>query len=129
MIGHSIQHATQAAIEEGLRRFAKGLFWDAHEAWEEAWLSEEGTVKLGLQGLIQMTAAFHKGYRMNNPRAMLTLLQASIEKLHHVSQSDEGFAGIDMRVLLRDLRSIAEELGAMDARRGLPGPPLVVRCR
>lgn len=127
--GLAISPATQAAVEEGLRRFERGLFWEAHEAWEEAWLVEQGTVKLGLQALIQMTAAFHKGHRMHNQRAMLTLLASSIEKLHHVVASGSCFAGIDAGALLRDLHDISDR-AALSIGLGddPPGAPRISRC-
>jgi hypothetical protein len=128
MAPNPLPAATQHAIEEGLRRYAGGLFWEAHEAWEDAWLVEEGDVKLGLQGLIQLTAAFHKGHRMNNPRAMRTLLVASIEKLEHVALSHPCFAGIDVPVLLHALRDIAGRTDARDAPDALPDPPVIPRC-
>jgi hypothetical protein len=112
---------TRAAVEEGLRRFEAGLFWDAHEAWEEAWLAEDGDLKLGLQGLIQLTAAFHKALRMNNRRAFGTLLDASLEKLEHVHAREPCFAGIDLTVLIADLH-------ALRAASATPVPPTLVRC-
>lgn len=105
-----IQADTQAAVDEGLRRFEAGRFWDAHEAWEEAWLKEEGDVRLGLQGLIQMTAAFHKGLAMKNRRAALTLLAASLDKLVHLRAHAACFAGIDLGTLIADLRIIRDRL-------------------
>lgn len=115
---------TQAALDEGLRRFEAGLFWDAHEAWEEAWLEEEGDLKLALQGLIQLTAAFHKGLRMNNLRAMGTLLDASLEKLDHVAPRLACLGGIDLEALARDVRT----LRAPSTETSVPTPPAIRRC-
>jgi hypothetical protein len=125
-----ITSATQNAIDEGVHRFEKGLFWEAHEAWEEAWLVEEGDVRLGLQALIQMTAAFHKGLRMKNPRAMVTLLDASLEKLDHIARLGSCFAGIDLTTLRGELRLI-RNVAATGLAEGceLPAAPILRRCQ
>ena len=52
--------STPGALRRGAALFDKGRFWDAHEAWEEAWLEEDGEVRLLLQGLIQVAAGYHK---------------------------------------------------------------------
>lgn len=49
-------------LAEGAELYNEGAFWEAHEAWEEAWLAlrEEGheAPAAYLQGLILATAAF-----------------------------------------------------------------------
>ena len=42
------------SLERGAALFNTGKFWEAHEAWEEAWLELENEEKLFLQGLIQV---------------------------------------------------------------------------
>jgi uncharacterized protein len=48
--------ATHRALEQGRTLFNQGCFFEAHEAWEAAWLHEEGELRLLLQGLIQVAA-------------------------------------------------------------------------
>ncbi len=50
---------TQGALAEGLQRYHAGEFFAAHESWESLWLVAEEPEKTFLQGLIQVTAAFH----------------------------------------------------------------------
>jgi Domain of unknown function (DUF309) len=50
---------TQGALAEGLRLYHAGEFFAAHEAWEGVWLRAQEPEKKFLQGLIQVTAAFH----------------------------------------------------------------------
>ena len=57
---------TQGALAEGLRLYDAGEFFAAHEAWESVWLLAQEPEKMFLQGLIQVTAAFHHLQR-NNP--------------------------------------------------------------
>lgn len=46
-----------AALREGARRFDAGAWFEAHEAWEEAWRGAEGGRRALLQGLILAAAA------------------------------------------------------------------------
>ena len=57
---------TQGSLAEGLRLYDAGEFFAAHEAWESVWLRAQEPEKMFLQGLIQVTAAFHHLQR-NNP--------------------------------------------------------------
>jgi predicted metal-dependent hydrolase len=92
--------ASLAALETGLAEYEAGRFFEAHEAWEEAWLAEEGLAKTFLQGLIQLAAAFHKGLVLHGPRGMATLLAHAREKLGHVARHDLTIAGLDLPSLL-----------------------------
>ena len=57
-------------LEEGRALFNAGRFFEAHERWEEAWLSETGPARLLLQGLIQVAAGFLKMKAGNRPAAI-----------------------------------------------------------
>ncbi|HYE77871.1 MAG TPA: DUF309 domain-containing protein, partial [bacterium] len=50
----------EPAYLEGIRLFNGGCFFEAHEAWESAWLRAEGRERMFYQGLIQAAAAFVK---------------------------------------------------------------------
>jgi hypothetical protein len=76
-----ISAATRRALDEGIRRFDAGRFFDAHEVWEGAWLLETGEVRKGLQGLIQIAAGFHKGLVQGRPAGMVTLLGKGLGRL------------------------------------------------
>lgn len=56
------QDGVRALVAEGAGLYNAGEYWEAHEAWEEAWhlLREAGEADLAdlLQGLILATAAF-----------------------------------------------------------------------
>ena len=44
-------------IERGVRLFDAGLYWEAHEAWEEAWIPDRrGPDAPFLKGIIQVAA-------------------------------------------------------------------------
>src|SRR5260370_30199129 len=73
--------ATAEAIERGRALFNDRRFFEAHEAWEAAWLREEGELRLLLQGLIQIAAAFHKIARGDHPSGCTRLLSWGLAKI------------------------------------------------
>ena len=53
------------SLERGIELFNAGRFWDAHEAWEEAWMPDRKGPDSGFyKGLIQVAAGcLHYGRR------------------------------------------------------------------
>jgi uncharacterized protein len=91
---------TEGPLAEGLRLYDAGEFFTAHEAWESVWLGSPEPEKTFLQGLIQVTAAFHHLQR-NNPLGAMLLLQAALRRL---DRYPEGFGGISVTLLCHDIR-------------------------
>ncbi len=56
---------TRGNLQEGLRCFHSGAFFEAHEHWESVWLAAQEPEKTFLQGLIQVAASFHHFQRGN----------------------------------------------------------------
>jgi uncharacterized protein len=106
---------TQGPLAEGLRLYHAGEFFAAHEAWESVWLGAQEPEKMFLQGLIQVTAAFHHRQR-NNLRGTALLLQAALRRLERYPAC---FGGISVTLLCNDIR---EWLQALEA--GVPAPHL-----
>jgi uncharacterized protein len=104
---------TQGELAEGLRRYRAGEFFAAHESWESLWLLAQEPEKMFLQGLIQVTAAFHHLQR-NNPLGTLRLLQAALGKLERYPAN---FGSISVLLLCADIR---EWLKVLEA--GAPEP-------
>ena len=92
---------TQGALAEGLRLYDAAEFFAAHEAWESVWLSAQEPEKTFLQGLIQVTAAFHHLQRENR-LGTSRLLRAALGRLERYP---EGFAGISVHLLRDDIRA------------------------
>lgn len=90
---------TEGALAEGLRLYDAGEFFNAHEEWESVWLHASEPEKTFLQGLIQVTAAFHHLQRDNRLGAAL-LLQAALGRLGRYSP---GFGGISVNLLCDDI--------------------------
>ncbi len=91
---------TEGALAEGLRLYEAGEFFTAHEAWESVWLAAPEPEKTFLQGLIQVTAAFHHLQR-DNPLGAMLLLQAALRRL---DRYPESFGGISLSALRDDIR-------------------------
>jgi predicted metal-dependent hydrolase len=102
---------TEGPLAEGLRLYDAGEFFTAHEAWESVWLGSPEPEKTFLQGLIQVTAAFHHLQR-NNPLGTVLLLQAALRRL---DRYPEGFGGISVTLLCNDIR---ERLRTLEAPGG-----------
>jgi hypothetical protein len=102
---------TEGALAEGLRLYDAGEFFTAHEAWESVWLKAPEPEKTFLQGVIQVTAAFHHLQR-NNPLGAVLLLQAALRRL---DRHPPGFGGISVTLLCEDVR---ECLGKLESGAG-----------
>jgi uncharacterized protein len=73
----------------GVELFNTRYFFEAHEAWEEIWLLAAPPEKTFLQGLIQVTAAFHHHSR-ENLRGTKSLLRAGLLKLEDFPPHHRG---------------------------------------
>ncbi len=105
----------------GLVQFNSGLFFDAHETWEEIWLASPEPDKTFLQGIIQISAAFHH-YGRGNMRGTQSLLEAGLRRL---ARFPSGHHGID----LESLRAAAREWADALAAGADPGRARVPRIR
>ena len=91
---------TQGVLAEGLRLYDAGEFFAAHEAWESVWLLAQEPEKTFLQGLIQVTAAFHHLHR-DNRLGTARLLRAALGRLERYPAC---FGGISVDLLCDDIR-------------------------
>jgi uncharacterized protein len=92
---------TEGALAEGLRLYDAGEFFAAHEAWESVWLLAREPEKTFLQGLIQVTAAFHHLQR-DNLLGTARLLRAALGRLERFPAY---FGGISVDLLRSDIRT------------------------
>jgi len=100
-------HSALPGHDREARLFARGValfnsrhFFEAHEAWEEIWLHTRPPEKIFLQGLIQVTAAFHHHLR-SNPRGFKSLLHAGITKLEAFPPEHRGLQTEGLRAAAR----------------------------
>ena len=94
-----LREETRAALAEGRRLFNAGRFFEAHEAWEAAWLREQEHpwVRTLLQGLIQVAAAFHQALDRRNASGCARLLAAGGTRLETLPDSCAGLALASLR--------------------------------
>jgi predicted metal-dependent hydrolase len=88
----ALSRQTEERLARGRELFNSGLYFEAHEAWEDAWREETGPVRLTLHGLIQVAAGLHKATRQNQPKGCVRLLEMGLEKLRGVPEDSCGFA-------------------------------------
>lgn len=91
--------ADAQTLRHALTLFARGAYFDCHEALEPLWLAAPAESKGFYQGLIQLAAAlvhWRRGYRP----AILPLLDAAHAKLARVAPDT---AGLDLPALVASL--------------------------
>ena len=81
---------------EGVRLFNAGDFFEAHEAWEEAWHMATGRRRRFYQGLIQAAVALEH-LRRGNRRGCTRLYQGCLAKLDDLP---DVYRGIEIMPLL-----------------------------
>ena len=90
----------RSCLERGIALFNSGQFFEAHEAWEDAWRAEtDNPTRSFLQGLIQVSAGFVKWQR-GHPRGMAALLERGAEKLR---RGPSGALGLNIGELLESV--------------------------
>ena len=94
MTGAPVPPDDAKILARGVELFNRGAFWEAHEAWEELWLRAGPDIRLFLQGLIQLAAAWHHVGR-GNQRGAERLFRAGLEKLAPYRPSHAGIDGSD----------------------------------
>jgi len=102
------------AFRRGIEQFNLGLFFEAHETWEEVWLRSPEPEKTFLQGIIQIAAAFHH-FSRGNARGAHTLLQAALGRLAR-------FPDVHCGIALGALRTAAQAWAAALAGGRNPRP-------
>src|SRR4051794_13108905 len=109
----------QRLFREGIDRFNRGRFFDAHEAWEEIWRSTTPEPRDLFQGLIQVAAALHQHLDLKRIEGPRRTLAKAMRRLEPYAPSA---LGIDVEDLLRQ----AEDWEAwLERQQGEP-PPLPV---
>lgn len=111
------------AFAEGIRRFNAGEYFEAHEAWESAWLRSEGRERLFYHGLIQAAAACVHLQHSRRKGAQL-LYAKSHDKLQHFQ---ETFLGLEIGTLNAALAALFGPVCAEPPETPLDGPALVAQ--
>ena len=107
-------------LQTGLNLFNREMYFECHEALEEAWLQASGEQKTFLQGLIQIAVALHH-LRRNNLTGASRLLAAGMEKLSTFAPRHEG---VELRPLLDALETLREAIRSGILPQPLPLPKI-----
>lgn len=105
----------------GIDLFNAGRYWDAHEAWERAWvaLPKGSDERRFYQGLIQLAAAFlHRGRAKTAPA--VRCYRSSMEKLEGLP---DRFLEIDVAALRLDASRCFEPVAAGEPESAWPPAP------
>ncbi len=103
-------------FSKGVDLFNQGLYFEAHEIWEEAWNDSEGTEKRFLQALIQIAVALLK-WQSGIPGGAIKMHKMAMEKL---SALPDRCLGCDVRRIEREFHGLLKDLVEKD--RNLPFP-------
>ncbi len=102
-------------LEAGARLFNAGLWWEAHEAWEERWLAAAGRERQFLQALILLAAALHKRWGHGS------LTHRNFFKAEKYLDALPGnYGGVDLTLLRAEVWAALHQQGA---RPQLPAGP------
>ena len=81
---------------EGIEFFNRGLYFECHEALEEAWREETGPCRLLYQAILQVSVALFHVKNGNTRGAQKVLLRAS-KKLEYLPDDCQGVPVADLR--------------------------------
>jgi predicted metal-dependent hydrolase len=116
--------ARAEAVHAGMTAYEDGEFFEAHEAWEPAWMGTDDVAERALlQGLIKVAAADVHGLR-GNVRGVATNLTGALERLEAARAAGRRAvpgATIDLDALIA---AVALRLGR--ARAGESTPPIPI---
>ena len=91
-------------LAEGVALFNGGHWYEAHEAWEEAWKRESGPRRALLQGLIQVAAGWLK-QREGRAEGARTLFSRALRHLEPLPATCEG---VEVGALVAQVRQWRE---------------------
>lgn len=116
-----------AAVRAGFRHYEAGEAFEAHEAWEPAWMGTDDLAERAvLQGLIKVAAAEVHGRRRNAP-GVVRNLEGALERLRYAREARRTSVP-GARLDLAGLIDRAEGRLVI-ARAGDPGPSIVIPWR
>jgi len=93
-------------LDEGIKFFNSGHYFEAHEVWEDLWRETSGELRFFYQGLRQAAVGLYHLSRGNLIGARAQMSKA-IPKL---DESSAHASGIDGDALRRVLRKVLDEL-------------------
>jgi uncharacterized protein len=86
-------------LEDGIRQFNEGHWYEAHETWEDLWRETPGEARLFYQGLVQAAVGLCH-LAGGNTRGGRRVLERGMKNLQAFPAA---YAGIDNRRLIDEL--------------------------
>lgn len=130
--GGELLPGTRLALARGRELYTAGRHFEAHEAWEEAWVAESGDARRLLHGLILVAAGLVKAFRDGRPAGAVKHLEAASERLASLPGAFAGVRLGEFRAELagalkaarrwRDGEGALADLRAPNLRLQVPGP-------
>ena len=112
------------SLQRGIDLYNAGRYWDAHEAWEEAWMPDRKGPEGGFyKGLIQVAAA-NLHYQRRNRRGALNKWRSGAVYLRPYGDRHRG---VELAELVRAVDLNRERLAAGPGWPELELPPLGYR--
>ncbi|MEW6240246.1 MAG: DUF309 domain-containing protein [Chloroflexota bacterium] len=99
--------------EEGLRLFAEGQYFEAHEALELAWREETGAVRDLYRGILQAAVVYLHVKRGNYAGAVKVYGRC----MKWLNQWPETCRGVDVEGLRQDLNKVMNEVKRLGPQR------------
>jgi hypothetical protein len=109
-----------AEVLEGLARFNRGAFFDAHEALEHAWRAEPGHVRELYHGILQLAVAWHHVERGSYRGALHALARAG----HWLAGFPAACQGLPVEAIRAQVDALHDDI----VRRGERGLAAVDRA-
>ena len=95
-------------LAAGLSCYRREAFFDAHEHWESVWIQLKDPERSFLQGLIQLTVAFHH-LKSGNSAGAVSLLQRALIRFE---RCPGRFGGVDIAALRNEAREWLRAIGS-----------------
>ena len=94
-------------LSRGIKLFNEGQFWEAHEAWESAWMPRRGTADADFfKGLVQVAAGCYHYQRRNRHGAEVKWRDGAGFLRPYLPEKE----GIDLRSLVGDVEGLLQRL-------------------
>jgi hypothetical protein len=95
---------------DGIRLFNDHEYFEAHEAWEDAWHMVTGLKHSFYQGMIQCAVALEH-YKRGNPRGVMSLSKSYPPKFRDVPPV---YMGVDVRHFLAEMGEVLKPVTTAD---------------
>jgi predicted metal-dependent hydrolase len=93
-------------VREGIERFNRKAFFDAHESLETGWRAESGRVRDLYHGILQLAVAWHHVERGSRAGALRSLARAQ----HWLTNLPDECHGLDVEAIRTQVEALRTEI-------------------